>query len=101
MWAKLEFLGLATALKIVLADQKELPEILNNLQRNEIIALINSLKQHAQSISDLQVFRDAKWRKEISPYLSYLAVGTMLLMAVRLSWHLVRGENTHVKEKIK
>lgn len=98
MWAKLEMLGLATALKIVLADAKELPDILNNLQRNEIIALFNSFKQHAQSISDLQVFKDAKWRKEISPYLSYFAVGVMLLFVGRLAWHLIRKKENKDKK---
>jgi ERO1-like protein alpha len=99
MWAKLEIIGLATALKIVLAEPKELPDILNNLQRNEIIALFNSFKQHAQSISDLQVFKDAKWRKEISPYISYFAVGIIALMVGKLLWYLVKGENKEKKKK--
>jgi len=101
MWAKLELLGLATALKIVLANEKELPDIINNLQRNEIIALFNSFKQHAQSISDLQVFRDAKWRKEISPYISYVAVAVVALMVGRLLWHLVRENISNPSEDLK
>ncbi|KAL0489339.1 ERO1-like protein alpha [Acrasis kona] len=92
MWAKIEILGLATALKIVLADENELPGILGGIQRNEVIALINSFKQHAQSISDLQVFRDLRWKQEISPYISYLVTGVMALVIGRLLWHLLRDQ---------
>jgi ERO1-like protein alpha len=66
MWAKLEMLGLATALKIVLGDESHV----HGLQRNEIIALINSFKQHSQSIADLRRFEEAELKRELAPYLS-------------------------------
>jgi len=82
MWAKLEMLGLATALKIVLSDANDTSAI-QSLQRNEIIALINSFKQHAQSINDLQMFEEARFRKELAPIISIgvtSAIGILVLV---------------------
>lgn len=86
MWAKLETLGLATALKIVLAED---PSEYANLQRNEIIALINSLKQHAQSIEDLRKFNDMRTRKQWSPLISYVMVSGIILAVLRLVYVLL------------
>lgn len=86
MWSKLEMLGLATALKIVLADS---PAEYSTLQRNEIIALLNAFKQHAQSIEDVGKFNDMRWRREWSPIISYAMVGSIALVVLRLVWILM------------
>lgn len=88
MWSKLETLGLATALKIVLSEN---PEEYASLQRNEIIALINSFKQHSQSIEDLLKFNDMRARRQWSPIISYTMVISVMLLAVRLFWILVQS----------
>jgi len=80
MWAKLEMLGLATALKIVLADD---PSIIKGLQRNEIIALVNSFKQHAQSINDLQKFEQARFKKDLAPIISIAVTSVFVLVVLQ------------------
>lgn len=48
--AKLNVLGIGTALKILVADADKRPTVIQNLQRNEIIALINALRKYSGAI---------------------------------------------------
>ncbi len=96
MWAKLEMLGMATALKIVLSDSKE---ELTHIQRNELIALVNSFKQYSQSIEDIRKFNDMKWRRELSPYISYAAVAGIVLLVLRLFVFVLARESQKRKKE--
>lgn len=57
MWGKLEFLGVGTAMKILFDDDAAHgPNV--RLTRNEIIALITTVKQLAESLSYIPLMRD-------------------------------------------
>ena len=51
VWGKLQILGLGTAIKILLTPEKELRESAGFLNRQEVIALINTLNQLTKSVS--------------------------------------------------
>ena len=68
LWGKLQTLGLGTALKILLSEEDEL---IGTLQRDEVIALVNTAAQFAKSVnfaansSDMEfeevVMKQMKW----------------------------------------
>ena len=51
MWGKLQILGLGTAIKILLTPEEELRESTGFLNRQEVIALVNTLNQFTKSVS--------------------------------------------------
>jgi ERO1-like protein alpha len=59
LWGQLQFLGLGTAMKIVLAaDGAELAA--TRLSRNEVVALVNTLHRLSMSVAALAVLRDVE-----------------------------------------
>ncbi|KAG2383312.1 hypothetical protein C9374_004649 [Naegleria lovaniensis] len=81
MWAKLDILGLATALKINLDGDN----VFSSLQRNEIIALVNAFKQHSQSIYNFHEMLAYHQRKSIAPKIAIgfgVLVGSLILAFV-------------------
>ncbi|EFC50762.1 predicted protein [Naegleria gruberi] len=79
MWAKLDVLGLATALKINLDGD----HVFHTLQRNEIVALINSFKQHSQSIYNYHEMITYHNRKQYAPLIA-VVYGAIVGIAVLL-----------------
>merc|ERR1712146_275195 len=63
VWGKLQILGLGTAVKILLSDEKDLDDTNVStgsskfLNRQEVIALINTLNQLARSVEFFQCGR--------------------------------------------
>jgi ERO1-like protein alpha len=51
VWGKLQILGLGTAIKILLTPEKEVKKSVNFLNRQEVIALVNTLHQLTTSVS--------------------------------------------------
>jgi hypothetical protein len=51
VWGKLQILGLGTAIKILLTPEKELMGSAGVLNRQEVIALVNTLHQLTKSVS--------------------------------------------------
>jgi len=70
--AKLQVLGIATATKILMADD---PKIIANLQRNEIIALVNTLQKFSDSIQIAQRMRrrEAEQAEQAQPQQQHTA----------------------------
>ncbi|KAL9654919.1 hypothetical protein ABK040_008709 [Willaertia magna] len=100
MWAKLEVIGLATALKILLDGN----EVFSTLQRNEIIALINAFKQHSQSIYDYQELYITYMRKDISPLIAYIfvtAIGIAILFFIISICYSKQQQEKQKKEDVK
>lgn len=71
LWGKLETLGLGTAIKIMFfSDDEEGKRELNSLNRNELIALVNTAAQLAKSVGSVPGWRwlgEGKglgWREE-------------------------------------
>lgn len=82
MWAKLDILGLATALKINLDGDN----VFSTLQRNEIIALINAFKQHSQAIYNFHEMLVFHQRKDASPKIAIgfgVIVGALIVAFVQ------------------
>ncbi len=50
VWGKLNTLGIATALKLTLAEPEEREEVVKGLQRNEVVAWINTLSSFSESV---------------------------------------------------
>eukprot|EP01133_Synstelium_polycarpum_P004241 gene4241-4948_t len=57
LYGKMQTLGLGTALKILFEEDQ------SSLQRNEIIALVNTLRQLSNSISSIN--EDSRWKDDI------------------------------------
>lgn len=62
MWGKLQTLGIGTALKILLSDEREL---IGTLQRNEVIALVNTVAQIAKSVNFAAKSRDMEFEQVV------------------------------------
>ena len=81
LWGKLQVLGIGTALKILmsqddLADSQATHEHGYSLQRNEVIALVNTLGQLSASV---QSVRD--WRKrEVMEAVGRLALRVLIML---------------------
>lgn len=56
VWGKLNTLGLATALKVTLASDEERGDIIRNLQRNEVVAWVNTLASFSESVHYINKF---------------------------------------------
>lgn len=69
LWAKLQTLGLSTALKVVLSENTD--ECIHTLQRNELIAFINGFRQLSTSLKYLKTFDLIERRRSLSPLLTY------------------------------
>jgi ERO1-like protein alpha len=74
LWGKVQILGLATAVKILLADSiASLPP----LHRNEIIALINVLHRLSESIEGVSRFRTMEFQNAIRT-MGYIVLGAVV-----------------------
>jgi ERO1-like protein alpha len=73
LWAKLQTMGLSTALKVVVSENSE--EILQGIQRNELIAFINGFRQLSTSLKNLKKFDVMEQRKFWAPILSWSFTG--------------------------
>jgi len=82
MWAKLGVLGLATALKINLDGD----EVFSSLQRNEVIALINAFKQHAQAIYNYEELSGYVARRDLAPIFATAFCGFVLVVSLLFFW---------------
>jgi len=75
LWGKLQILGLGTALKILMTEGDDI-----NLQRNEIIAFVNTLAQVSKSVHSVNEWR----QRELQDAMSRIAgpIGILLAIAV-------------------
>eukprot|EP01100_Stratorugosa_tubuloviscum_P001068 TRINITY_DN1240_c2_g1_i1.p1 TRINITY_DN1240_c2_g1~~TRINITY_DN1240_c2_g1_i1.p1 ORF type:complete len:454 (-),score=133.63 TRINITY_DN1240_c2_g1_i1:77-1438(-) len=76
--AKLQMLGIGTALKILLSEQSSLAQ---KLQRNEIIALINTLQKFSDSITSIEYLINEVERKQQTVFLGILTLTVIILLA--------------------
>eukprot|EP00635_Sarcinochrysidales_sp_CCMP3193_P011461 CAMPEP_0118913908 /NCGR_PEP_ID=MMETSP1166-20130328/14498_1 /TAXON_ID=1104430 /ORGANISM="Chrysoreinhardia sp, Strain CCMP3193" /LENGTH=644 /DNA_ID=CAMNT_0006853473 /DNA_START=91 /DNA_END=2025 /DNA_ORIENTATION=+ len=81
LWGKLQILGLGTALKILLMEGDE--SGIGTLQRNEVVALVNTLAQLAKSVDSIKDWQRRSRIRVFSVALIY-ACGAVL-QAVLLS----------------
>ena len=90
LWGKLQILGLGTALKILLADGDEFG--LGVLQRNEVVALINTLAQLAKSVDSIRDWqrRDVRRATAKMGLLACLAAAALVVVAFGLARALPR-----------
>ena len=78
LWGKLQLLGIGTALKILItADDEDI----GHLQRNEVIALVNTLAQLVKSVEAVVAWREAELRRALAA-LAAKALGALALAAV-------------------
>ncbi|KAJ1455780.1 endoplasmic reticulum Oxidoreductin 1-domain-containing protein [Pelagophyceae sp. CCMP2097] len=64
LWGKLQILGLGTALKILMLDGED--SGLGALQRNEVVALVNTLAQLAKSVDSLREWQKRDVRRALA-----------------------------------
>ena len=89
LWGKLQILGLGTALKILLADGDAFG--LGVLQRNEVVALVNTLAQLAKSVDSIRAWQKRDVRRATAKMAALAGLG-LLASAVfaRLAWRRAR-----------
>jgi len=90
LWGKLQVLGLGTALKILLMEGDDAG--VGVLQRNEVVALVNTLGQLAKSVDSVQEWkeRDRVFAAvRVGVFVSVVLVGGVV--AVLLALRLARG----------
>ena len=81
VWSKLQVLGLSTAVKIIMSDE----DVANlDLQRNEIIALFNTLRQMSDSIEGIRRMTEMQRMELISTAVSVVLLLTSILVPVLL-----------------
>merc|ERR1712147_221820 len=90
LWGKLQVLGLGTALKILLMEGDVLGY--GVLQRNEVVALINTLAQLAKSVDSIRDWqrRDVRRATAKMGLLACLTAATLVVVAFGLARALPR-----------
>jgi len=78
--AKLQLLGIGTALKILLAEDYQRSSVIADLQRNEIIALFNTLHKFAESVRIVQKMEARLKHKTTESALIYLGIALLALL---------------------
>lgn len=66
VWGKLQILGLGTAIKILMTPEKQLRQSAGFLNRQEVIALLNTLHQLTKSVSFAAHAADLELSSKIS-----------------------------------
>jgi ERO1-like protein alpha len=87
LWGNLQTLGLATSLKIVVSNYKQM-----DLQRNEIISFIIGFKQISESIKYIQEFNQMLERSEYSFLISYLNTSIFFIFIIYLFTYIIYFE---------
>jgi hypothetical protein len=89
VWGKLQILGLGTAIKILLTPESDLRTSVGFLNRQELIALINTLHQLAKSVSfaadaaDLELSSKIHMNQEVfNPVLWFVALFLFVLYVI-------------------
>eukprot|EP01086_Lenisia_limosa_P011854 TRINITY_DN3863_c0_g1_i1.p1 TRINITY_DN3863_c0_g1~~TRINITY_DN3863_c0_g1_i1.p1 ORF type:complete len:451 (-),score=82.55 TRINITY_DN3863_c0_g1_i1:7-1359(-) len=82
--AKLQLLGLGTALKVLLANETDIPTVVATLQRNEVIALVNSLAKFTSALHIFDEMHDIYY-KQWDTYV-YIAFNTLCVFIVVFCW---------------
>ena len=82
LWGKVQVLGIGTAIKILLKPDGEM---LGDLQRNEIVSLVNTLAQIAASLTAVGDFRRRELRENVQRLAALAAA-----VAVAAAWGLMR-----------
>ena len=92
VWGKLQILGLGTSIKILLTPEKDLRNSAGYLNRQEVIALINTLHQLTKSVSfaahaaDLELSSKIdNWRKFVN-LIVCIAVPVAILLFFCRCW---------------
>ncbi|CAN0020420.1 unnamed protein product [Ascophyllum nodosum] len=83
LWGKLETLGLGTAIKIMLfSSGEEGQKELGALNRNELIALVNTAAQLAKSVGSVPEWRWLEVKQKSSEVATRLSMAAILVAAV-------------------
>jgi ERO1-like protein alpha len=93
VWGKLQMLGLGTALKVLMSEPGQQPE----LQRNEIVALINFVRQLSTSVDLVDRFSASK-KDEVEAASKRAAEELLLLTSKRAPWKEVALRNAAAEE---
>ena len=89
LWGKLQILGLGTALKILLADGDAFG--LGVLQRNEVVALVNTLAQLAKSVDSIRAWQKRDVRRATAKMAALAGLGLVVsAVFARLAWRRAR-----------
>jgi len=99
MWGKLQTLGLGTALKILLTPE----QVGYSLQRNEVIALVNTATQLARSVHSVQFWRQLELQEKLQMH-AFRAVGAIIALILgflTLRWAAKKNNKSIKKGKAK
>jgi len=80
LWGKLQILGVGTALKILMTEDESI-----SLQRNEVVAFINTLAQISRSVKSVNDWRQRELRHALQTLFGRLAIvilGPWLILKV-------------------
>ena len=107
VWGKLQILGLGTAVKILLSDEKDLEDHIDThtgtsklLNRQEVIALINTLNQLARSVEFASNAADLELQEKLATFGSNLMI--LFAGAVVVSfvvWWRMKSVSTNTRQK--
>ena len=93
VWGKLQILGLGTAVKILLSDEKDLEDINTNtgsskfLNRQEVIALINTLNQLASSVEFASNASDLEFEEKLASFGSLaISLAGTVIASIAIWW---------------
>merc|ERR1711939_404749 len=76
LWGKLQILGIGTALKILMSDDQAGGY---TLQRNEVVALLNTLGQLSASVQSIKTWRERELRNAILMGIGKLGGGVLVI----------------------
>ena len=82
LWGKLQVLGLGTALKILLMQGDE--SGIGTLQRNEVVALVNTLAQLAKSVDSIKDWQRRAKIRAIAVALVYMIGAALQIILLQL-----------------
>lgn len=80
-------MGIGTAIKIALADG-DLP----NLQRNEVIALINVLTKLSESVDAIRMFRTLEFNAAMNQVYKIIISGVLAVLVILMISITVKGK---------
>lgn len=96
VWGKLQILGLGTAIKILLTPEKELRESPSYLNRQEVIALINTLNQLTKSVSFAAHAGDLEFTAELRDF-GVRGLLTVFIVALIASLFILMRHQNRIK----
>lgn len=93
VWGKLQILGLGTAVKILLSREMDLEGNKKFLNRQEVIALINTLNQLASSVDFASRAVDLELNEKIASFKSTVLIVSAVIVMTMIAAYVHRGRS--------